>query len=1208
MTNCRILDEEAVSDSPAKRRRVRDGDPQNYEGYDSQRDSGDDLFNGYETVATMPLAQALYSQNPATETSSSPLTQGTQPTQLIDRSASSVGESGQKSSIVQVAASSPLRTESTESPLTSRQNPKLGGVLSNAMAPAGTRFRLPFGVRKEPPKPQTVDIMDDDIPAYRGDSSDENGVASRKADIKPSIFDRNGKSSSRVDGALKVKSEGPSSGGNRFEEITKKSFYKPLNASTRPSTLSGSVYDSRNRDEGTISSKLAVSAKNNVDVLADAYGSSTRPGKQSRQTRPARAQPVEEETLLQDISDYQIREKATNIINVFPDASPIMCRNALVTRKGNYEDALELVASLLEARNAIDLTGSGDEGTTSQEKKFTDFAKATNKRQITVPNRSIQDKWSSTQAPLLNLSPSPKPSPASIPQKRKRKLVQGRKAPSSPVIESPPPRAKIIDTDSDSDSGVASASEEDTQLEGKVLAFFNTCSTAELADISNSDEKTAAIIMSQKPFSNLDQVRQVTAVAPSTNKKKQSTKAIGTKIVDTCLEMWSGYEAIDDLVARCDNLARPVAEEMKKWGFNVFGATKSGELELTVLDPGQATMQLEAQCSVRDSGFGTPTNSTVASGEDDAEEGQRVARSIPVDRQDSDGFIAQPSIMSRDIELKDYQIVGLNWLALLFAKDLSCILADEMGLGKTCQVIAFLAHLLEKGIKGPHLVVVPGSTLENWLREFRTFCPTLVVEPYYGALKDRAFIRERIDCNKDRINVVVTTYDLAAKGVDGKWLRHLKPVACVYDEGHYLKNASSKRYETLMRIPAKFRLLLTGTPLQNNLQELASLLAFILPSVFKDRKEDLSYIFKYRAKTTDDNHAALLSTQRIARAKSMMMPFILRRKKYQVLKHLPGKFCRVEYCKATDSQQEIYAAELLQARKAFEARSTGKKPDKESGNVMMQLRKAAIHPLLFRRIFDDGAIRKMSKACLKEDDLRECDANTVLEDMEWMTDFELHTFCGKYPNTMAKYALQHQEWMDSGKVNKLCELLPRFKEGGDRVLVFSQFTMVMDILEVVMEDLGMQFFRLDGRTKIEERQDMIDEFCADESITVFLLSTKAGGAGINLASANKVIIFDSSFNPQEDIQAENRAHRVGQTREVEVIRLVTRNTIEEQIHTLGESKLALDYRVSGEGTANTDEKQVENEGETMVEEMLREKIIANDGIKRDRESESASWG
>lgn len=430
---------------------------------------------------------------------------------------------------------------------------------------------------------------------------------------------------------------------------------------------------------------------------------------------------------------------------------------------------------------------------------------------------------------------------------------------------------------------------------------------------------------------------------------------------------------------------------------------------------------------------------------------------------------------------------------------------------------------------------------------------------------------------------------------------------CVYDEGHILKNSNSAGYVELMRIPAQFRLLLTGTPLQNNLRELASLLGFILPSVFREHRKDLEFIFSHKAKTTDDSHAALLSTQRIARAKSMMTPFILRRKKHQVLKYLVKKSCRVQYCEMTRSQTEIYESEKTRALQVIEQRAAGQKTTNDSANIMMALRKASIHPLVFRRLYNDKILSKMSKACLKEKEFRESDIDLVYQDMAVMTDFELHVFCEKYPSTMSEFALRKDEWMDSGKVKSLCELLVTYKENGDRALIFSQFVMMIDILEFVLETLGIRFFRLDGATKIDERQDMIDQFYDEEDITVFLLSTKAGGAGINLACANKVVIFDSGFNPQDDIQAENRAHRVGQKRDVEVIRLVTRGTIEEQIHALGETKLALDDRVAGSGSGTgegdagsvaageieareADDKIAEKRGAKAVEEMMLKQI------------------
>lgn len=460
-------------------------------------------------------------------------------------------------------------------------------------------------------------------------------------------------------------------------------------------------------------------------------------------------------------------------------------------------------------------------------------------------------------------------------------------------------------------------------------------------------------------------------------------------------------------------------------------------------------------------------------------------------------------------------------------------------------------------------------------------------------------IQHQITGNLEEINVIVTTYGVAKAKDDCRFLRKLPLQVCVYDEGHQLKNRKSTAYGQLMRLSSEFRLLLTGTPLQNNLTELVSLLAFILPHIFEEHSEDLDIIFSQKAKTNNEGHAALLSAQRISRARSMMAPFVLRRKKHQVLKHLPQKIRRVEWCELSSTQTAVYNSEKARGLQVIANRAAGKKVGNETANVMMSLRKASIHPLLFRRVYDDKTLKRMARDCLKEDEFKSSEFDLCLEDMSVMMDFELNRFCERYPSTMSKYRLQNEEWMDSGKVSKLAGLLKEFKRSGDRVLVFSQFVMVMDILENVMETLGMRFFRLDGQTKIDERQDMIDQFHADKDITVFLLSTKAGGAGINLACANKVVIFDSSFNPQDDIQAENRAHRVGQMREVEVIRLVTKGTIEEQIHALGQTKLTLDDRIAGAGDATVlpteDEKHVEQQGQRAVEEMMIKELEAEQG-------------
>lgn len=277
--------------------------------------------------------------------------------------------------------------------------------------------------------------------------------------------------------------------------------------------------------------------------------------------------------------------------------------------------------------------------------------------------------------------------------------------------------------------------------------------------------------------------------------------------------------------------------------------------------------------------------------------------------------------MNDDIELKDYQVVGLNWLNLLWQTGTSGILADDMGLGKTCQVIAFLSHLKEQGVGKPALIVVPGSTLENWCREFERFSRNISFTPYYGSQADRFEHQDTIlhNISQGQCDVIITTYDLTFRKEDNAFLRKCKPQICIFDEGHVLKNANTIRYKSLMRIATPCRILLTGTPLQNSLQELMSILGFLMPTVFYSKKDEgddnvqamLQVLFKHKAKVTEsDSHSSLLSAQRIQRARTMLTPFILRRKKAQVLKHLPKKTSRVEYCELTPTQKTLYHEQL----------------------------------------------------------------------------------------------------------------------------------------------------------------------------------------------------------------------------------------------------------------------------------------------------------
>lgn len=796
---------DSIQETPAKRRKTEMGHVHGSQAYNSQDDSGDDLFKEFETVATVPLPRAAVSQSKNLERNlpSSPFV--TQPTQLINRSTPKPDSTGRKPSIVQVAASSPVRASTATSPTPVR---KPGGFLANAMAPLGTAFRPPAGIPKPPTRPPVIDLSDDEGPTYQGGSSDEESQRNRRVNIKPSTFIQRAQKQLGGSGSANRGLSSSNPGVDRFKEITSNSFYKPLdNDSSKDhgSRLSGTKSDSRHRVEGNTTPRISPPTKKSADVMANAYGSSSRPMKQVRQAGPAKARPVEEITI-DDVEDYQLRGKIKQMQMVLgPAYSVTVCRDALIAKKGSMEDAMDLVISKEAHPAEIDLTIS--DGEQGRKQKLMP-QKAPAKQQLKAPNRSIQEKWTSTQSVPRNSIPRP-PSPLAKPkaaEKPRRRLVQGRKKASSPVIESPKPpppaptRQKTPESDDDSDSGVGSEPEEDTELDGKVLNFFNTCSVQDLADISGTSEAIAGVLLSQKPFPSLSEVRQISGEALAstiTDRKKPAKRPIGDKIVDKCLEMWTGYEAVDELVARCEALGKPVADEMKKWGVNVFGTATPGELELTSFDDTKSGSKDEANPSQRDSGIGTPSSAAHSADKDE----NKVNKS-PEARNgiDAHSFFPQPSLMGEGVVLKDYQVVGINWLSLLFDRKLSCILADDMGLGKTCQVIAFLAHLLEKGVKGPHLVVVPGSTLENWLREFSIFCPTLSVMPYYGKfplhsmvylkdadteprkadLKERMVVREQIESNHDTINVIVTTYGMARSKDDNKFLRHLKPIVSAY--------------------------------------------------------------------------------------------------------------------------------------------------------------------------------------------------------------------------------------------------------------------------------------------------------------------------------------------------------------------------------------------------------------------------------------------
>ncbi|KAF9227391.1 hypothetical protein BS17DRAFT_727605 [Gyrodon lividus] len=786
-------------------------------------------------------------------------------------------------------------------------------------------------------------------------------------------------------------------------------------------------------------------------------------------------------------------------------------------------------------------------------------------------------------------------------------MVASPMSPSTPLII---PRRRRVNKVFMSDSEQSDSEDERSHskrlsiddTEKTALDYLNTANSDGLQELTGCTPEQAEKIVSLRPFLSVDDLN----IKLGQGKKKAGPAGISPRMFEDCQRVLGGYGAVDSVLEKCERIGASLRAAIASWSANgVDGKGKGKE----------------------DTSKGVHFMA-----EEEVEEGSLSLRSVnAVQNSASKDYLAkQPAMLPADVTLKDYQLLGVNWLYLLYKKEYSCILADEMGLGKTIQVISFFAHMKERGNIGPHLVIVPSSTLENWCREFSRFAPSMSIQTYYAGKDERPALRQTLvdtqrchSKNDTGWEVLITTYNLAqGDEKDRKFFRRIEWECIVFDEGHVLKNFQSQRYQTLLKFEARWRLLLTGTPLQNNLQELVSLLNFILPNLLGETMDSLRAIFK----TKGDAKVALLSQERISRAKKMMTPFVLRRRKDQVLKDLPQKTERIEWCEMTELQRSIYNDALQRSRKTILEAEMGtpntsgtstpngtgkpakKKPAKaprpkdkyaeNSSNVLMDLRKAASHSMLFRKLYTDQILTSITKLLLKEPDFKKRGAvyQYVKEDMEVMTDAELQFFCQGYKSTR-KYLQDEQCFVDAGKVVVLLRLLKEYAEQKRKVLIFSQFTQILDILQTVLKQKDIKYLLLTGSTAVDVRQSLVDEFTEDESIPVFLLSTKAGGMGINLTAASVVILFDQDFNPHNDRQAQDRAYRIGQKRDVDVVKLITRGTIEEDMLRLGETKLALDEAVAGDSVeADSDKGESKQEKEIKVSLMnvLRKQLEQRD--------------
>ena len=481
-------------------------------------------------------------------------------------------------------------------------------------------------------------------------------------------------------------------------------------------------------------------------------------------------------------------------------------------------------------------------------------------------------------------------------------------------------------------------------------------------------------------------------------------------------------------------------------------------------------------------------------------------------------------LMESSAVLRGYQLRGVKWLISLWSNGLNGILADQMGLGKTIQTIGFLSHLRSKGICGPFLVVGPLSTLSNWINEFKKFCPAFPTVLYHGSKQERAEIRNtRMPVRTvvdENFPVIVTSFEIAM--FDRKFLQKYQFKYLIVDEGHRLKNFDCRLIRELKIIPAANKLLLTGTPLQNNLPELWSLLHFLLPDVFSSLDQFKSW-FDFSEELDEKVEFAEREQQRrakvISKLHGILKPFLLRRLKGDVEISLPRKKEIILYASMSETQKKFNDALVDKTiEDILKKEASGSRVPVGStalNNMLMQLRKNCNHPDLISGGLD-GSIMFPSAEELVE----QC-----------------------------------------GKMHLLERLLTNLRKNGHKMLIFSQMTRMLDLLESYFEQKGERVCRIDGSVKQDQRREAIEAFNTDPTVDMFLLSTRAGGLGINLTAADTVIIYDSDWNPHADMQAMDRVHRIGQTKPVHVYRLATANSVEGKMLSRAASKLKLEKLV-----------------------------------------------
>ncbi|XP_022907582.2 lymphoid-specific helicase-like [Onthophagus taurus] len=587
--------------------------------------------------------------------------------------------------------------------------------------------------------------------------------------------------------------------------------------------------------------------------------------------------------------------------------------------------------------------------------------------------------------------------------------------------------------------------------------------------------------------------------------------------------------------------------------------------------------------------------------------------------------VTQESISDKNKDLKyftgtlrDYQIDGVHWLKTLYQNGVNGILADEMGLGKTIQVIALLAHLYEKRSSGPFLIIVPLSTLGNWQNEFKKFAPSLPVVEFYGDIEERKKLQRSLfktfTLKGDNVPVkpiVITTRHMVSKQL--ALFASIKFKCLIVDEAHMLKNYKSKVSCELRTLQCSNKLLLTGTPLQNNLDELWSILNFIMPMIFKRIDMFSSFLLLEDLQDNDKIIKEEESTNIVSKIHRMLAPFILRRLKSEVLDDIVPKKEVLVYCPLSQTQKNLYSYALEKNLNAL----AGKTIEEEEVIDVDQPRKK-------RKCRNENIDYTLDY--IKKDDCPIVNVNTsekrfftvdgqpyltklasVLNPVMLFKKLANHPHLIQFPITedLKERLVDQRLITESGKMMVLDALLKKLHKTNHKVLIFSTFTSMLDLLEDYMGLAGYNFRRLDGSDRLDVRGISVDDFNNDSDVFIFLISTRAGGLGLNLTGADTVIFFDRDWNPQMDLQAQDRCHRIGQTKPVMVYSLITKNTIDEKIVSLGHVKRRLEKIVIKDGkfsNANTSNYRIDlHELKSMLLQDNSEVVVNNENVLSETE-------